>query len=207
MLWAAWADEWALVEPVSFDGRGRAIVVNAGVDSVSVQTVYSAWKRWMQREQNAMYPLAMRAVGGDPIPGGVTGSTYFMVNGWRLLYDPNTVAVAGVLYSEDYDTAFWSVDGTAPIYPATVSSLVNQAVSVQNVVTGTALTPEQTAAAVWGATTRTLTSLGLTVEQIAAAILAAAQVAPIHADMRKTNNEPIVGDGTEGNKFRSHLVP
>ncbi len=42
--------------------------------------------------------------------------------------------------------------------------------------------------------------------EIAAAILAAAQVTPIHADMRKTNNQTIIGDGTEGNKFRSHLV-
>jgi hypothetical protein len=45
-----------------------------------------------------------------------------------------------------------------------------------------------------------------TLEQIAAAILAAAQATPIHADMRKTNNVAIHGDGTEGNKFRSVLV-
>lgn len=42
--------------------------------------------------------------------------------------------------------------------------------------------------------------------EIAAAILAAAQVTPIHTDMRKTNGQTIIGDGTEGNKFRSHLV-
>jgi hypothetical protein len=44
-------------------------------------------------------------------------------------------------------------------------------------------------------------------EQIAAAILAAAQTTPIHADMRKTNNVAIHGDGSEGDKFRSVLVP
>lgn len=42
--------------------------------------------------------------------------------------------------------------------------------------------------------------------EIAAAILAAAQVTPMHTDMRKTNGQTIIGDGTEGNKFRSHLV-
>ncbi len=47
---------------------------------------------------------------------------------------------------------------------------------------------------------------GPSAESIAAAILAAAQITPIHADMRKTNNQTIIGDGTEGNKFRSHLV-
>lgn len=41
----------------------------------------------------------------------------------------------------------------------------------------------------------------------AAGILAAATAAGgIHADMRKTNGEQIIGNGTEANKFRSHLV-
>ncbi len=47
---------------------------------------------------------------------------------------------------------------------------------------------------------------GATPTDIADAVLAAAQVAPIHADMRKTNGQTIIGDGTTGNKFRSHLV-
>jgi hypothetical protein len=51
------------------------------------------------------------------------------------------------LYSDDYATAFWSEEGS-PIYPATVSSLVNSAVSYQNVVTGTALTESETGIAV-----------------------------------------------------------
>ena len=38
-------------------------------------------------------------------------------------------------------------------------------------------------------------------------ILAAAQATPIHADMRMTNGELLIGDGSEGDKFRSHLVP
>ena len=47
---------------------------------------------------------------------------------------------------------------------------------------------------------------GPSAESIAAAVLALAQITPIHADMRKTNGQNIIGDGTEGNKFRSHLV-
>ena len=112
----------------------------------------------------------MRVSGFDPIPGGFTGATYFMTNGWKLEYDPNVVAVAGVLYSDDYATPYWSV-ADQPIYPATVSSLVNSAVVTQNVVTGTALTQEQTAQAVWQAAARTLTaSLDPTKEQIAAQV-------------------------------------
>ena len=54
--------------------------------------------------------------------------------------------------------------------------------------------------------TTTVGGSGPSAESIAAAILAAAQITPIHADMRKTNSQAIIGDGTEGNKFRSHLV-
>lgn len=48
---------------------------------------------------------------------------------------------------------------------------------------------------------------GPSAADIAAAILAAAQITPIYADMRKTNGQNIIGDGTEGNKFRSVQVP
>jgi hypothetical protein len=186
LVWGAWGEEWALAEPVSFDGRSKQIVVNAGVEALSIPTIYSAWKRWVQREQNAMYLSAMRVVGGDPIPGGVTGSTFFLTNGWRLIYNPNAVAISGVLYSVDFATAYWNEDGN-PIYPATVSSLVNSAVSVQNVVTGTALTPEQTAAAVWGAAARTLTaSIDPNASQIAAAVLAEILASVIPANVQNT---------------------
>lgn len=40
----------------------------------------------------------------------------------------------------------------------------------------------------------------------AAAVLAAAQVTPIHSDMRKTVGTTLKGDGTEADKFRSVLV-
>ena len=41
---------------------------------------------------------------------------------------------------------------------------------------------------------------------VAAAVLSAAQITPIHSEMRRTNGQDIIGDGTEGNKFRSSLV-
>jgi hypothetical protein len=42
---------------------------------------------------------------------------------------------------------------------------------------------------------------------IAAAILAAAQITPIRANMEQTNGYDLHGDGTAGDKFRSVLVP
>jgi hypothetical protein len=180
----------------------RTITVHAGVTDLDMQKdVWSRWLDWTGMPGNDYHTLAMRKSGYDPIPGGRSGLIYFLYNGWKLVYNPSTVRVKGVLYSDDFETAFWGFDGS-PVYPATVSALVNSAVSVQNVVTGTALTAEQTAAAVWGATTRTLTALGLTPEQIAAAILAAAQATPLHADTKKMNGATVLGDGTVGNKWR-----
>jgi hypothetical protein len=171
IVWAAHGAEWALAEKVSFNGVTKRITVNAGVTALDIrEDVYSAWVRWVEREDNARFRLAMRVSGFDPIPGGFTGATYFMTNGWKLEYDPNVVAIAGVLYSDDYATPYWSATDQ-PIFPATVSSLVNSAVVTQNVVTGTALTQAQTADAVWQAAARTLTaSLDPTKEQIAAQV-------------------------------------
>jgi hypothetical protein len=136
-IWGTWGEEWALNEKVSFNGVARQIVVNEGVTSLDIRAdVYSAWVRWVTRETNIRFLTAIRTSGADPIPGGETGVTLFLLNNWKLCYDPNEVAVSGVLYSDDYPTAFWSLDGAKPLYPATVSALVNSAVSVQNVVTG-----------------------------------------------------------------------
>lgn len=136
LLWQTWAEEWALQEKVSFNGVTKRITVNAGVTSIDIrEDVYSAWIRWLERETNSQYLPAMRYTGLDPIPGGFTGATYFLRNGWKLEYDANVVAIAGVLYSDDYSTAYWSA-ADLPIFPATVSSLVNSAVVTQNVVTG-----------------------------------------------------------------------
>lgn len=184
-----------------FDGLGKKVFVNTGVTAITIVELYSAWCDWIVLEDNLKFAQAMRFSGYDPIPGGFTGTTFFMSNGWRLVYDPNVVAVSGVLYSETEATAYWNAAGN-PVYPATVSSLVNSSVSYTNVVTGTALTAEETAAAVWGATTRTLTALGLTPEQIAATILAAAQATPIHSNVKQVNNVAVAGTGSVGDEWR-----
>lgn len=148
LIWSAWGNEWELTEKVSFNGFTKTITVNSGVTSLDIAAdVYSAWVRWTAMERRFL--AAMRYSGYDPIPNNQrTGATFFTINGWKLVYDPNVTAVSGVLYSSDYDTAYWSFSGQ-PIYPATVASLVNSSVSVQNVVTGTVLTAEETGNAVW----------------------------------------------------------
>lgn len=201
--WAAYGADWAANEKVSFNGVARTVTVNSGVTALDIgPDVYSAWKRWVTRDTNARFLSAMRSTGNDPIPGGATGSTFFLVNNWKLVYDPRNVAVSGVLYSENYATAYWDYDGDA-VYPATVAALVNNAVSVQNVVSGTALTEEQTAAAVWGYVSRSLTSMpDAIVTQIISALMSQAQTTPIYADTRKMNGAAVLGNGTSGNQWR-----
>lgn len=46
-----------------------------------------------------------------------------------------------------------------------------------------------------------------TPEANAAAVFTQAGLTPMPSDMKKTNDEDIIGDGTPANKFRSHLVP
>lgn len=195
-MWHYWAEEWAAAEKVSFNGVTKRIRVNAGVTTLDVAgDLYSAWVRWTERERQ--YLPAMRYSGYDPIPGGRTGATFFLRNGWKLEVNPNAVAVTGVLYSEDYGTAFWSEDDL-PIYPATVSSLVNSAVSYQNVVTGTAASPAE----IWAHATRTLTSsLDPTVETIVAQVLAALQATAIPANMVQVKGQIIGGSGSEADPW------
>ena len=50
-------------------------------------------------------------------------------------------------------------------------------------------------------------SSGPTASSIVAALLAQAQITPIHSDMRKAVGQDYHGDGSEGNKLRSTLVP
>jgi hypothetical protein len=185
-IWGAFGEEWALDEKVSFDGTRKFITVNSGVTSLSIRDdLYSAWVRYTEREPWAS--AAMRFSGGDPIPGGETGVTFFLTNGWKLRYDPTVVAVAGVMYSDDYDTAYWSLDGESPVYPATVAALVNSAVSYQNVVTGD------------------LSSVP-TVAEIVTQVLAALNATTIPVDAKKMNGAIIQGTGAQGNPWRGEGV-
>jgi hypothetical protein len=170
MVWAAFGAEWAQNKKVAFNGLARTITVNSDVTTLDLQTdVWSRWVDWVALPGNDYHTLAMRKSGYDAIPGGRSGLIYFLRNGWKLVVDLNKVRVAGVLYSDDYETAYWSANGQ-PIYPAVVSSLVNTATTTQNVVTGTVVTPSE----IWAHSNRTLTSGGsgevTNVEDIALAV-------------------------------------
>lgn len=126
--WLQYQEEWLLYEKVAFDGVNKLVIVYPDVTSLDIRAdVWSAWVRWhgMLNRHNDKFPLAMERTGLDPIPNGQTGDLYFLANGWRMIIDLSKVAVTGVLYSRDFDTAYYTAKLETQ-FPATVSALVNQ---------------------------------------------------------------------------------
>jgi hypothetical protein len=148
-IWAAWAPDWLLNSKVDFDGINKIIYVHPEITSLDIRSeVYSAWIDWVVLRDHAKYLPAIRYTGYDPIGGGAfTGDSYFLINGWKLSVDLAKVRVTGVLFSDNYDTAYYT-PGLVAQYPATVAALVNTVtVSVpSSVVTPTAI---ENAEAVW----------------------------------------------------------
>ena len=135
MAYAFW-DYWGLYQKVTFDGENKTITVNDEVTSLNIRSeIYSAWVRWLVIEHNTSYYPAMRYTGLDIIPGGFTGDTYFLINGWKLLVDLSKVSVAGILFSDDYPSAYFT-PAMVQQYPAQVAALVNTVTNTQNIITG-----------------------------------------------------------------------
>lgn len=128
---------WELRHKVTFDGVEKLIIVNDNVSELDIRTeVYSAWIEWLELYDNSKYLQAMRFTGLDPIgQGSFTGDSYFLINNWRLVVDLTKVKITGILFSDNYSTAYYSKN-LVPQYPATVSSLVNTVTNTENVVTG-----------------------------------------------------------------------
>lgn len=151
--WSYWNDDWLLYHKVVFDGVARTITVTPGVTEINIRNdVYSSWKEWVLLRDNTQYMSAMRVTGGDPIGDGkFTGDVYFLINGWTFVVDITQTRVSGVLFSDDYDSAYRDVYTGKVIYPAEVSSIVNT-------VNTSGGTGGVTAAEVWNYYDRTLTN-------------------------------------------------
>jgi len=160
-------DLWTLYHKVTFDGENRIIRVNEGVTELDIKTdVYSDWKEWVKSmPDNAGWLPAIRTIGGDStVSGQRAGDIYFLINNWKLYIDLTKVKVTGVLFSDNFDSAYFDNNGVIQ-FPAQVASLVTTAETTSGSSGGA------TAADVWQYPTRTLTSAaGPTASEIADAV-------------------------------------
>jgi len=119
-------DYWSLYHKVTFDGENKLIIVNDDVTSLDVKIdLYSDWKEWkLLRDHGKFFP-ALRSIGGDPtVQSQFAGDIYFTINGWRIVVDLTKVRINGVMFSDDFESA-WVDKDLNPVYPALAASLVN----------------------------------------------------------------------------------
>lgn len=165
---------------ITFDGATRRIILDSS--STSAETIWSRWADW--HASNPQWPVAMSQVGGDDLGGGLSIPIYiFLENDWKVrpMESSHTLTITGNLFVNGTGAP---VVGTLGTYQ--VLTLLTVPVLAMGISTSGSTAP--------------------TAEQNAAAVLAAAQAAPIHADVRKQNATAIKGDGTPADKFRSTLV-
>jgi len=110
-----------------FDGPNKIIQATIGTVLIEVADLYSRWKDWLATDDNAKYLPALSVVGGDPIPSGYLGSTFFLENGWKIRPDAvsHTLTVSGNLFTRD---------GSAPVIAASGSYNVLVVMTVSNLI-------------------------------------------------------------------------
>jgi len=129
---------------ITFNGLTKVISVNFGIDDLDVQSdIYSEWKRWMVTPENKLFLQAMRVVGGDPIPGRNLGSTFFLLNGWKIKpYEgDHRLVISGNLYAKDGSDVILDTVGDFKVrVMMTVSNIIDK-VSVAGGGTGGSTDP------------------------------------------------------------------
>lgn len=160
---------------ITIDGATKRIILDSA--SVTAAEIWTAWVDW--HPDNTAWPLAFSLVGGIPLGGGLFIPPYFfLLNGWRVrpMEASHNLTITGNLFVDGGGVPVVSTLGTYQVN-------VNYTVPVQ--AQGIA----------------TSGSTGPTAGEIAAAILAAAQITPIYSDIRKVNNLAVDGTGTESDPW------
>lgn len=167
---------------ISFDGANKLIVLSAGTVGLGVRDLWSRWVDWHALSDNSKYLPAMRSVGGDDIVAGQTSIPVYtyLTNGWRIRPQEasHTLAV---------DDGILLVDGGGDPFVPTVGAF-NVQISYQQ--------PVQ------AITVNTAGSSGPSAADIAAAVLAAMNLAPPGVDVKKMNGATVIGDGSEPDPWR-----
>ena len=160
---------------ITFDTARKHIVLDSA--SVTAAQIWSRWVDWAA--DNQQWPLAFQLVGGIALGGGLfIPPYYFLQSGWRVrpMEANQNLLIEGNLFVDGGGVPVVSTLGTFQVN-------VNYTVPVQ------------------AQGISTSGSTGPTAAEIATAILAAAQITPIHADARSIKGQAIGGNGTEGDPW------
>ena len=163
----------------TFNGTTKRITLSSV--TLDLVDLHSRWKEWLLLG-NAGFEQAFKAVGGD-IPA--IPLYLFLLNGWRIVpmaADHTLTVTNGVLEV---------AGGGDPVVDPTGSYPIR-------------LNRQTPGIAIGYSTTGTT---GPSAESIAAAVLAALQATTIPVDAAKMNGAPIIGDGSEANRWRGVGVP
>jgi hypothetical protein len=155
----------------ALDGATKLITLDSA--SVTAAEIWSRWVDW--HPANTEWPLAFTLVGGIALGGGLFIPPYFfLLNGWRVrpMNIDHNLTISGNLF---VDGGGVPVVATQDVHQVNVNYTVP--VQAQGISTSG--------------------STGPSASDIAAAILAAAQVTPIHSDVKKVNGVAVTGTGTD----------
>ena len=180
------------------DATGQLITSGSGSASMSITTNTPVLTASVNSEGVASFSIsAAGALGAEANMVG-EASLSFSVAGSMLPLDDSSPLRTG--------TAVFSISGSLVPYA------IGHMVGTTDV--ATELTADSLAAAMWralaadyndagtmGNKLNTASSGGVDMDALAQAILAAAQITPIHTDIRRVLGDPVGGDGTEANPW------
>jgi hypothetical protein len=163
---------------ITIDGASKRIALDSANHSAA--EIWSRWVDW--HADNTQWPLAFSLVGGIALGGGLFIPPYFfLLNGWRVrpMEANHTLILTGNLFVDGGGVPVVATLGT---YQVNVQYTVP--VQAQGIATSGSTGPSasEIAAAVWANAVREMSASGNSAA--AAAILAAAQATPIHAEVR-----------------------
>lgn len=185
---------------LTFDYAAKLIgVPMADAQPLLIQDLVNAIRAEEAGERGIAYDHILDAAGKDDLGGGVrTGITAVLRSAWKLNFAAG--AYQATITGGNLADALARVNNTGNPQVVVLASAAATVVTGSG--GGSCPTAAQNAAAVRAELTTELARLDAPISNVPAEVLLAAQTAPIHANVRRMNNAPVVGTGTAGDKWR-----
>lgn len=204
--------------PIVFDPAAKRIVLDT--TSISAEEIWSAWENWVLVGDNSKYGAIMTHTGGDDLGSGRFVSNYFFLqDGWRIrpMEANHTLTVTGNIAVTGGGNPIVSTLGSFNVIAQFTVPVQAQGIATSG---SSGPTVSEIASAVRA---ELMTELARMDATISSRLSSASYTAPdntsvaaikaktdqitvtdglISSDTKKINNSTVIGDGTEGNKWR-----